>query len=485
MTGMKPLLKECLLAVLAAAALAGCDGYIADAPVDRPRPAPRPQTPRPPQGKPMPQGVKPFRMGTPDIVLLVTGCTNGTLEPCNCTSVMPGGLARRSGLVQRYRAAFGNVFLLDTGDAMWIEKPDDPRNPYLLQGYREIGYDAIVLADQEWSIPRPLLHEYLVPGKMAYLSTTIWPQAGPKLPFVRVVTRKWGDVKLAVFSDIRKEAMEFLGAKKLHGLVFAATTDLTESVAAFKKAGYVVVVTSHGVDFHISATAKSCDADLILPGHIGITELQLGEVAGKPAARVGGSGHVGVFAMKVRGGKVTDLEYRAELVDRRWPGDRKLIHTYQAYSHVAMRRALDAKRKEGLDYVPSARCGKCHKGQYDAWKRSKHAHAWQTLVKAKRNIDPKCLMCHTSGFGTKKGFYTIEKTPNLVNVNCQNCHRFNDAEHRIGDKRRPGFRPPPMDKKVCESCHTKVTHPAFVYKAHLATMGCGRLSHPDIPTKEK
>ena len=84
----------------------------------------------------------------------------------------------------------------------------------------------------------------------------------------------------------------------------------------------------------------------------------------------------------------------------------------------------------------------------------------------------------------KAGTYTnVAKV--TANINCQDCHRFNDAEHRTGKKRLASFRPPPMNKKVCETCHTKVTHPAFVYKTHLTRMGCTRPSRTDIPKKEK
>ena len=458
---MRPSPGQYVLVMLIATAVAGCKQPAPDIGQAGQTRAPGSAT------RSLPAGIRPFRMGTPDIVLLVTGCTNGVLETCNCTRIMPGGLARRSGLASSYRSAFPNVFLLDTGDALWIEQPDDPRNEYLLRGYRQIGYDALVLADQEWSIPLPLLRRWMSAGRMAYLSTTVRPDADARLPLTDVVTREWGDVKLAVLSDIRRDALQFMGGKKLEGLAFSPPEKLTERVAALKRAGYVVVISPHGVDLQLEATAKSCDADLLLPGHIGITELQLRSVSGKPAARVGGSGHVGVFAMKVSGGRIADLEYRAELVDRRWPGDRELIRTYEAYTHVAMRRALDAKRKKGLAYMPSAQCGKCHQPQYEAWQKSAHAHAWRTLVKAKRTGDPNCLMCHTSGFGTEKGFYTIDKTPKLANVNCQDCHRFNDPEHRA-----KGFRAAPIGKKLCTSCHTRTTDPSFDYTARLMKIAC-------------
>jgi hypothetical protein len=76
-------------------------------------------------------------------------------------------------------------------------------------------------------------------------------------------------------------------------------------------------------------------------------------------------------------------------------------------------------------------------------------------------------MCHTSGFGTEKGFYTIASTPNLANVNCQDCHRFNIKEHH-----QAGFKPPRPNEELCTSCHTAVTDPDFKFAVKKPRIAC-------------
>ena len=120
-----------------AVSLAGCGEHNKETTHDRQEPPPAPVSP------------KPFNMGQPDVVLLVTGRTNGLLEVCNCTGPMPGGLSRRSGMIVSYRHAYPRTLAIDTGDLLWVE-PEDLRNDYVLKGYAQIGYDAIVLGDQEW-----------------------------------------------------------------------------------------------------------------------------------------------------------------------------------------------------------------------------------------------------------------------------------------------------------------------------------------------
>ncbi len=59
-------------------------------------------------------------------------------------------------MIVSYRHAYPRTLAIDTGDVLWVE-PEDLRNDYVLKGYAQIGYDAIVLGDQEWgALPRRL-----------------------------------------------------------------------------------------------------------------------------------------------------------------------------------------------------------------------------------------------------------------------------------------------------------------------------------------
>lgn len=71
-------------------------------------------------------------------------------------------------------------------------------------------------------------------------------------------------------------------------------------------------------------------------------------------------------------------------------------------------------------YVGAEKCKMCHMPQYNTWKNTTMATAWERVKEAEDVA--KCLPCHTTGFGQPGGFTSIEATPHLVGVQCEACH---------------------------------------------------------------
>ena len=88
-------------------------------------------------------------------------------------------------------------------------------------------------------------------------------------------------------------------------------------------------------------------------------------------------------------------------------------------------------------YVGAKKCRSCHLKQFQTWEQTKMAKSFELLragvasgAKKKANLDPekdythdeKCLGCHTTGYGKPGGFVSLEKTPDLLGVQCEACH---------------------------------------------------------------
>ena len=410
--------------------------------------------------------VTPFDMGSPDLVLLLTGGTDGLLEPCDCATAVSGGLARLSGLVRSYRAQYPNTLVVDIGDALKVEQPTSPRNDHVLRGYQQIGYDAMVMADHEWSVPLEKLAKLLT-NSPACISSSIRPGRSKRLPYTDAFKYERGELKLAVLSDVTEESFSGMHNMYPDQISFLPPSNLAQRVGELKRDGYVVLIASHADEAGNARIARTCKPDMLLQGHTSLSASVLKNVRGVPVAKVGGTVFVGVVAMKIASGAISDLEYRLDYLDERWPQDPRLLETYRAYSRAAWQAYLKRPRRAGLRYVGASDCGSCHQEQFEAWKGSLHAKAYTALVDAKRANDPDCLKCHTTGFGTDHGFYSFERTPNLVGVGCQICHAIDPVAHQD----QPTA-PVPTNTQICTSCHTKVTDPQFSLETRLHTARC-------------
>jgi len=111
---------------------------------------------------------------------------------------------------------------------------------------------------------------------------------------------------------------------------------------------------------------------------------------------------------------------------------------------------------QALTYTGSERCAPCHEGAFAVWARSGHAHAFQTLIANKQEYNPKCIGCHTSGYGLSHGYISPLATPLLVNVGCESCH---GPSSRHPDQVQQGYGR--ADTSFCVTCHTTENSPDF------------------------
>jgi len=99
---------------------------------------------------------------------------------------------------------------------------------------------------------------------------------------------------------------------------------------------------------------------------------------------------------------------------------------------MAADQAADTAKKATPTYVGSKACKVCHMGEkkgkmWEIWSASKHASSLAALDSAKgERSDPKCLKCHTTGYGV--GGYGAEgkaemTAPDVLgSVGCEDCH---------------------------------------------------------------
>jgi hypothetical protein len=165
-------------------------------------------------------------------------------------------------------------------------------------------------------------------------------------------------------------------------------------------------------------------------------------------------------------GKITGSDFQRLSLSERIPDSPRMVALLTLYQQMLVAENLLGDLEQvppstGGIYVGSTSCKKCHAEAYTIWKKSKHAHAYQTLVEHKHAADPECLTCHTVGFGFQTGFVNIDKTPDLVDVGCENCHGVG-GNHVKNPQKGYGK----VTKTDCLVCHTAENSPKFDYAVY-------------------
>ena len=125
-------------------------------------------------------------------------------------------------------------------------------------------------------------------------------------------------------------------------------------------------------------------------------------------------------------------------------------------------QSLEKQAENG--YVSATACRSCHEPEYRQWSATRHAFAYQTLLKKDRYFDPSCVSCHTTGFAYPTGFQIGDENSTLKGVQCETCHgpgKLHVATPKTANIRKGD------DTGLCLKCHDTKHSPGFAEVAVL------------------
>ncbi len=123
---------------------------------------------------------------------------------------------------------------------------------------------------------------------------------------------------------------------------------------------------------------------------------------------------------------------------------------------AAGRPAMTTPLQQG--YLGWRACFGCHRQITDAWKKTRHATAYDSLEAKGRQFDLDCLACHVTAVETGNEPYALTLAEDLMQVGCEVCHGPGAAHAR-----NPAIAPAPVDEKTCRRCHTPEQDDNFDY----------------------
>jgi hypothetical protein len=113
------------------------------------------------------------------------------------------------------------------------------------------------------------------------------------------------------------------------------------------------------------------------------------------------------------------------------------------------------------EYIGVKGCQDCHGELVSGWQKTQHARAFDDLKKSKQEGLPDCQRCHVIGYGETGGFIDYDLTPELVNVQCEECHGAGKV-HAADPGEKGSIIAKPGEQK-CRKCHTPGQDKSFDY----------------------
>lgn len=107
-------------------------------------------------------------------------------------------------------------------------------------------------------------------------------------------------------------------------------------------------------------------------------------------------------------------------------------------------------------YVGHEMCTNCHEDARKVWDKTRHAHAYKTLVDEFKEYNLDCVSCHVTGYD-RPGGSTVTHVEDLKDVQCEVCHGPGSLHATTPDKVAMPVPRPTGD--TCLACH----HPPHVH----------------------
>ena len=401
-----------------------------------------------------------------DLPIFFTCDTRGRLEPCGCFEGQFGGLTRLKTVLDTGTPT--NSLRVDVGDAIaGREDYDLIEYRYLLRAFAAMKYDALNAGHREAQLSAAQLRDLKRASPVPILSANLLDKVTGKPIFDqwRIVER--GRFRIAIIGVLDPHGMtESPGEGVIIGDVDSAVTRCMAEV--LKKADVVVLLAFANEEALTKLAERFYEAQVILGGHVRQPSQELRKENRSLIYFVTNESRaLGILRLRLADGQPPrPLANEIQLLHDQIPQERSFREMAQAYRDEVRHTRLnvDDPARAGADAVPgvraaaeyigSARCVKCHASAAAVWSKSGHAVAFDSLVRRKADADPKCIGCHTVGFGTTTGYHRDFGREKLVDVGCESCH----GPGSLHAQRREGntsieFTYRPLDAGDCQKCH--------------------------------
>ena len=375
---------------------------------------------------------------SPSVVILYTGGTRSHLEPCGCYQEQSGGLPRRAYVVEAFRKRGFRTLLVDAGNIFDGEAEIDARRCETnMKALAAMGYSAVALSESDLAYSDAYLRRQRAVATFPFL-----------VPHVRSddFTQPFG------VEQVGKHSIAFVVDEAFEEIV--SQSDVVVALGA-PKAPERIDVVIYPDEITPMATEDGplylgCKSEGKTLGVLALWIDSSGELARHYATELALIAEVG--ESEVVRQLLTDF-YR-EVSTENSSQDSRLF----------AKQLLEQQQENG--YASAAACQRCHEQEYLQWAATRHAFAYETLLKKERYFDVGCISCHTTGFGYSTGFQIGDSDSKLKGVQCETCH--GPGKQHVGNPKKSNIRSG-TNASLCLQCHDPKHSPGFAEVVALHT----------------
>jgi len=363
---------------------------------------------------------------------------------------------------------------------------------FLMDGMKLIGTDAVGLGDRDLKFGLAFLRAQVKRTQLPVVCANLIDKHTKAPALSPYVIRKIGNVNVGVFGLISDKvdlgpARDSLAVQEPQVVAKRTILDMR------KKGATVVVLLSQLGKVESEDLVTAVDGiDAVMIGR-NVPMLQKGRLIKNTVACYGGEQgqYIGRTLITLgAGGKMVTGENETFILGPEVgekPEIASLVKDFEdkfneKLRKYEMQKAAEQTAKAGQDtpdrYVGTEVCQRCHVAEAAQWKSTKHAHAWQTLVDAKKDANTDCVPCHVVGFQKPGGFVPSGAVTGnkMVDVGCESCHGMGTQHEAFATMPRK------ITEETCLTCHTSSNSPTFnfaTYSPHVIHNFKGKL--PELP----
>lgn len=398
------------------------------------------------------------------VTLFLSGGELGYLKPCGCSEGQVGGISRRDSLLTKIREQGESVLPIANGNLILdASRQSEIKADIGFFALMDMGYIAYNVGQHDLQLGITYLTSLSEQNKLPLISANLYRGVSRVFqPYIlHTVGSPEGAMTIAIIGLISPNHAIY--AQNLDLKIVDPKDVLKPIMSKLIEEADVIVCLFNGTTTE-AATLRSSYPTLDVVVLSNEKNDKITSSSAPPLVNIGTKGKV-VHSVQINkdiAGKLVVKKSQRHLLHEKIPDSPRMIQLLELYQEMLAAEDLvestpQKRQKTGLQFVGTAACKTCHIDVWKSWKETKHAHAYHTLEIAGHETDPECLTCHTVGFSDASGFISVEKTPNHLDVGCENCHGAGSVHAENPERKGYGI----IKEKLCVTCHTTENSPKF------------------------